>query len=240
MSKLYWKRHNLPQGSPEWLDLRKQRISGTKANPLKLDGLSKGTETVIRDILATFDPDWQPKPNVSNQYTEWGHLFEPACRRAVERELGVETHEVGFIEVSKYGGCSPDGLTKTQIHEYKCLQYDKHMKVLKTGKIDPKYLAQMHWNLMCMLEAPKKEYKIDTLIYAGFHPHFKVELEGVPLCSKEDSLYIQEVPINWGMVERFRDKLLTIESIIEDRLVINKQQVEIKELKSKLLKAVMK
>lgn len=98
---------NIVQGSQEWLDLRKNRI--TCSNALLL--LEKGQQACL---AANADAASRITPN-GNFYAERGHVLENEVRDAFNAQLKNDNFslvEAGMLVNSKYpnAGYSPDGL----------------------------------------------------------------------------------------------------------------------------------
>lgn len=102
--------YDVEQGTQEWLDLRKGKV--TCSNALVL--LTKGKTAAI---LANKDSAERITPN-GNRYAERGHVIEAEYKEQFNAVLksidsgGLEIDECGFITNSQYpdAGYSPDGL----------------------------------------------------------------------------------------------------------------------------------
>lgn len=101
------KTHNIEQGTPEWFEVRKGKMTASHARAI--GNCSKGLETYVKEIvmkqLSSKEDD-----NYTNKDLERGNTLEPIARSIYELERDVDVLEVGFLERDKYSGCSPDGL----------------------------------------------------------------------------------------------------------------------------------
>ena len=146
MSVVY---HNeFVQGSEEWLNFRKDKITATGAYKL-LQGQS------IEDIL---EEKKHEKPFFGNKYTERGKLLEGEARKLFSDLTNQEITEVGIITNDKYPdyACSPDGLIDSEDAglEIKCFSEKHHLQVME--ELDPEIYCQIQFNLF--LTERKKWY----------------------------------------------------------------------------------
>lgn len=130
---------NLQQGSPEWLEFRKTKITATGAYEL-LQG---------RSIQSILDEKANSEDNFSgNYYTERGHLLEKEARDLYSELNSVEVVEVGAVINKKYPdyACSPDGLVLSEGGiEIKCFKEDRQEDVFEN--LDPEIVCQIQFNL---------------------------------------------------------------------------------------------
>ena len=78
--------------------------------------------------------------------------LEPQARAMYELERGVSVQETGFVlhPTIPMSGASPDGLVgDAGLVEIKVPNTATHIETLRGGKIDRKYLLQMHWQMIC-------------------------------------------------------------------------------------------
>lgn len=143
------KYHNFEQGTPEWFEMRKLKMTASHAQAIGNQG--KGLETYVYELLADFYSQAE-KEHYSNKDTERGVELEPLAREVYELENNVIVNQVGFIEVEgEYTGCSPDGLINEDGGlEIKCVNDVSHYKMIVNGEkeIDTKYLWQVQMNLL--------------------------------------------------------------------------------------------
>lgn len=112
------------QGTPEWLALRVNRWTGSKALRL-LQGKS-----MPRDY------DFG-----GNNATRRGHALEVAAIREYEREYRVKVQRPGFVTNTVYtnAGYSPDGIDRGWLLEAKALSGIRHDELFETGRFLPNF-----------------------------------------------------------------------------------------------------
>lgn len=144
------------QQSPEWFELRQKYIlSASNAQAIGNNG--KGLETLVWEKLAE-KHSAADKEQFSNPHTDRGNELEYQARELYMLETGNKVETVGFItdeEISKVGGCSPDGLVNDDgLLEIKCFADTKHFKAIieqkktKTFEIESQYLWQVQMQML--------------------------------------------------------------------------------------------
>lgn len=139
---------NLEQGSQEWLDIRKGKMTASHADAIGNNG--KGLETYILNLMAEKYSNGE-KIDYKNPDMERGHELEDQARSIYAINTGAEIKQVGFIEHSEFVGCSPDGLVGDDgMLEIKCPSDVIYFQHLLKGEeaIDSKYIWQMQMNLL--------------------------------------------------------------------------------------------
>lgn len=143
--KYYYK---IEQGTEEWKDIRKGKMTASNAQAIATAG--KGLETYINDVMAEFYANAE-KRGYSNVHLEAGHELEPVARDLYAFEKGVEVKQCGFIEHSEFVGASPDGLIEDDGGlEIKCPDNKTHFQhiILKEKAIAASYIWQIQMNLL--------------------------------------------------------------------------------------------
>ena len=137
------------QGSDEWLEARLGLLTASRVAdimPGKRGQYLASREQLLDKLLAesftkTASRNYQTKEML------WGVDKEDEARRLYELETGNKVTRVGIAmhpTIKNFGG-SPDGLIgKEGFIEIKCPDSHNHMRTLRTGEIDEKYLFQMH------------------------------------------------------------------------------------------------
>lgn len=147
------KLHFCKQGSKEWHELRKNKITASNAHLL----LEKGAAAALAANSKTFN---------GNYWTERGKTLEPEAIDIYQQVYGVDTLHVGFVTNDTLPNCgaSPDGIAGDTLLEVKCFSEKRH------GYLDFKVLAQVHFSmLICGLErAQILFYNPDLDIERGF------------------------------------------------------------------------
>lgn len=140
--------HNVEQGTPEWLALRKGKMTASHACEIGNNG--KGLDTYILTILSENYSSGERTYYV-NADMERGTELEELAVAMYELENGIKTEKVGFIEHNEYVGCSPDRLVgEDGGMEVKCPNDLNYFKMLLNGalEIDSKYIWQIQMNLL--------------------------------------------------------------------------------------------
>ncbi len=139
--------HNFEQGSPEWLQVRLGKLTGSDFHTLM--GNSQTKETILYKKAAerltgvASDGD-----KFSSIHTERGHLLENDARLTYELEKGVAVKQIGFAELNKDVGCSPDGLVGSIGGiEIKCKDNHGFLKAVVKNWIEPEHKTQMQFNM---------------------------------------------------------------------------------------------
>ena len=133
--------HNTAQGSPEWFELRKGRV--TASNAWKL--LQKGYKAAV-----------EQKTIPTTSAMQRGKDLEPEALEIYHRTHdNIEILTVGFVTNPKYpnAGASPDGIAGDKLIEVKCFGEKKHLEVSK-GNIPFEVMAQVQMQMMiCELDS---------------------------------------------------------------------------------------
>ena len=155
---------NIEQGSPDWFNLRKGKMTASHAQAIGNAG--KGLETYIYDLVAE-EYSSAEKEQFSNEHTERGNELEALARGIYKLQNGVDVEQVTFVEYDDFVGCSPDGIVGDGLLEIKCPNDTEYLRYLIFGEkqIDTKYIWQCQ---MQMLITGKKWN--DLVIY---NPNFK-------------------------------------------------------------------
>lgn len=164
--------HKFEQHSPEWYDIRLGKFTASKASTIATAGT--GLETLCFDLAAEIMTR-KRKDTFQSPAMAQGNELEDVARTLFELNTGFEVEQVGFVEMDKFSGCSPDGLinNRTSGIEIKCPQDNTYAKYLFDNKIKPEYYAQMQMNMLFL--------ECDKWFYMVYNPNF------------EKSFVIQEV-----------------------------------------------
>lgn len=81
----------------------------------------------------------------------WGIEKEPDARAAYEYLFNLDVEVVGFVQhpALYMSGATPDGKVGKVLCEFKCPTSGTHIETLLSKEIDPRYIAQMEWQLAC-------------------------------------------------------------------------------------------
>jgi putative phage-type endonuclease len=137
--------YDCQQGTPEWFECRKGRLTASTAQAIASNG--KGLETLVYEIMA--EAYSKNTEHYTNEDMERGHELEDMARNLYTLETGNVVEQVGFIERDEYVGCSPDGLIGEEGGlEIKCPNDKNHLYTAITGEYDKKYYWQVQMTLL--------------------------------------------------------------------------------------------
>ncbi len=123
--------HNTDQGSDEWFELRKGKMTASNATPIGANG--KGLETYCKKIVSEMVKT-EPTEHYTNSDIERGNELESIGLSSYEFEMNCEVETVGFITNDEFKnvGCSPDGLVGLNGGiEIKARNDDKHFSLIQ-------------------------------------------------------------------------------------------------------------
>lgn len=125
----------IKQGTDEWLESRKDKITGSQA----LRMLKFGIKEAKKANNEEFGGNW---------HTRRGHALEPKALDLYEKITGHETMRGHVVSNTLYpdAQCSPDGEDDEAdtLLEVKCLTEKRHLKNIETP--DAQYIAQANFN----------------------------------------------------------------------------------------------
>lgn len=160
--------HNFAQGTPEWLAVRKGKMTASHAQAIANQG--KGLDTYIYQLMSEQYSSGE-KDYFSNRHIERGNELEGLARELYALQNDVLVEQVGFIEHSEFVGCSPDGLVGEEGGiEIKCKDDFSYFKNLINGdrEIESAYVWQIQMNLLI---TQRKWWD-----YVAYNPNFKQSL----------------------------------------------------------------
>lgn len=127
--------HNCEQGTPEWHELRKGRVTASNAWKLLTEGYKAATEQ---------------KKIPQTKAMHRGTVLEPEAIELYEKIKGnPDVLRVGFVTNSRYrnAGASPDGVLADRLIEVKCFGQDKHLAI-EPGNVPGEVIAQVQMQMM--------------------------------------------------------------------------------------------
>lgn len=186
------KTYNITQGTQEWFDARKGKMTASHAQEIATAG--KGLDTYCIEIIS--EKYSTNTERYSNEHTIRGHELEEQARDIYSLVTGKEVEQVGFIELDEYTGCSPDGMTKTGLVEIKCHSDAVYAKLLITGSIETKYI----WQMQMQMYITGKDY----CDYVAYNPNFK------------RSLFIQKITREEEKIQKIIEGLATGRKILSE------------------------
>lgn len=207
--------HNVQQNTPEWLELRRKKITASKCPALLMKDDAKGYTDLVEDVVEECITDkavegkWEGNAN-----TDRGHDLEAFAIKEYELLSFEDVIPVGFVELNSWVGCSPDGFIGVdKLIQVKCPIFKTQRKYLKTFegskdlsqneimyKLDSNYYKQLQFELYVT-------GRRQNILYS-YHPN----LDDIMLTVERDDKMIQQ---------------------IQDRLIvtINRIKTELAELK---------
>ena len=146
------------QGSDQWLQWRRSKITATDAGIILGLNNWKDAHQLWQEKMGFIEPE------PMNEAMKRGQLLEPIARGLLCEQLGVN-FEPMVIESDQFYwmGASLDGISQdyTSICEIKCMKISKHLQVSE-HTIDPCHYAQMQHQLACS--------NASVTYYASYHP----------------------------------------------------------------------
>jgi len=154
------------QGTPEWFNDRKMKLTGSNAQAIATNG--KGLESYARKIV--MEKYCNNEENYTNADMERGTELEPRAREEYEIQTLEEVKEVGFMENDKYKmtGVSLDGITEKGTIEIKCMNNFNHFNFILDRKIKSVWLWQMQMGLLIS--------ERDYCDFVAYNPNFEKSL----------------------------------------------------------------
>lgn len=174
--------HDTQQGSPEWLELRRGRITGTTLKQV----MGKDSSKLMYEMIA--EP-YEKSTSYQSDAMALGNLHEPWAIELYEKETGSRVETVGFITEGKMLGLSPDGLVgKTKAIEVKSPGLAKHIEYIVRNKLPSEYKWQvvMYFIIIDGLQ---------ELDFVSYHPKYHKEIHIINITREsltEDIMNAQE------------------------------------------------
>lgn len=143
----------MEQRSDEWFAARLGKVTASKIADVMAQtktGPSASRKNYMAQLL-TERLTGKPTESFTNAAMQWGIDTEPQARAMYELHTGLDVVETGFTpHPDLAAGASPDGLVgEDGLVEIKCPNTATHIDTLLSGKIDKKYILQMHWQMIC-------------------------------------------------------------------------------------------
>ena len=139
--------YDVIQGGDDWRAVKLGKFTSSKFINLFSKEATIAYQGLINKVVYERMVGESPKL-YSGEYMEDGSELEPQARQAYELETFNKVKEVGFIEISEWVGCSPDGLIgKDGLVEIKCPKWSTLIDYHLSGKIPSNYMYQMQGQL---------------------------------------------------------------------------------------------
>jgi exodeoxyribonuclease (lambda-induced) len=167
------------QRTVDWKTQRYGKFSASEivkilgARGLGETGKTYAIEKAIEQLYGEFE-----EPFISYDMQN-GIDTEPLAFAKFKELKGLDFLEVtncGFFEYEKHAGASPDGLVSDNaVLEIKCPKSTTFFKLVATGEIDQKYIAQMQMQMLCT--ETDKAYFFNYLIHDGVEYYHEIIVE---------------------------------------------------------------
>lgn len=158
------KKHSMEQGSPEWFQARKGKITGTVLKAIM--GTKSRRQDAIYEIIAQrltlgVEKDVDPENPMAR-----GNRLEPDAIKMFEFETNMKVDRIGLAEMEDDASMaqSPDGLIGDDAAiEVKCMGGKNHVKMWLTDQIPDDYYWQVVQYFVVNPELKK-------LYFVGYNP----------------------------------------------------------------------
>ncbi|PHS22027.1 MAG: exonuclease [Robiginitomaculum sp.] len=150
--------HNtLKQGTPEWLQVRLGKVTGSMIHNLMSNGRGGKPSLMTKNYMLQLIADTltgKPPEQFKSKEMQWGNDWEDTARERYEYESANNVTQIGFFELSDYVGYSPDGVISDDgLLEIKCPKSTTQLKrffdlVIKHETIHDEYKPQIQFGLL--------------------------------------------------------------------------------------------
>jgi len=206
---------DLEQGTQEWLDARKGKLTASVAKRIitptgKLSTSAKALMIELATECVVDDPTLKQRQArlEFNDAIAWGKLYEPEARGCFTKITGHAVDEVGFLQSTLHPclGISPDGMFQNGETvnglEIKCPISTTHSEWHYDGKLPDDHKIQVHFSMAIT--------GIQTWYFMSYYPglnpfilpvHYdeftgKVEQAAIEFAER----YAKEAPEIWGKI----------------------------------------
>lgn len=158
------------QGSIEWHNARRGRITMSKAKELVSKGRKKGDPSLTRASYLVDVASEIITGVTADRYKSWdmdrGNILEPYAMDAYREHTGFEVREVGlgYLNSDKRISCSPDALGESHGVEVKCQNPKNHLATIVRGFEPKQFIPQMQGGLWI--------FDFEFWDYVSFCPEF--------------------------------------------------------------------
>lgn len=185
----------MPQGAPEWFEVRKGIPTASQFATVLAKGrsgeVSKTRQTYLYKLAGELLTG-EPMESFSNAHTERGHEMEPAARQLYAFMRDCEPEQVGFITNGRKG-CSPDSLIGSDgMLEIKTKLPHLMIAAHEHGGFPPEHYAQCQGQLW----VAEREW-VDLICYWP-------RMEPLIVRTYRDAEYIDNLA---SQIDRFNDEL---------------------------------
>lgn len=183
----------MEQRSPEWFAARAGKVTASciyKVMARTKSGYGADRENYHSQLVT--ERFGGVTEGFTNAAMAWGTDTEPMARDAYSENALCVVEEVAFVPhpTIDMAGASPDGLVGDKgMVEIKCPNTATHIKTLRGGSIDRKYILQMQWQMACAGR--------DWCDFASFDPRLPLEMQ----------LYVQRVERDHALIDEIETEV---------------------------------
>jgi predicted phage-related endonuclease len=165
--------HELEQGTDEWNEIRKGRVTGTRLKQV----MSTTSDKLIYEMIAE---KYETLAGYQSDDMSAGTLKEPWAISDYEKLTGQKVREVGFISKGSDVGLSPDGLIgESKAIEVKSPGIAKHIEYIVCDKIPAEYKWQVvHYFVVID--------QLKELDFISYNPNFPLKELHIVNIKRED------------------------------------------------------
>jgi putative phage-type endonuclease len=168
------------QRNKQWFESRVGKFTSSRINDLMgIKGLNLTGEDYAFELAIEIVQGRDEDDGFLSFDMQKGIELEPYAFIKFSQLMAMRFSEVtkcGFIELNENTGSSPDGLVDDDgVLEIKCPKAKTFFKLVRTGKIDQKYMDQMQHQMYCT--GRKKAYFFNYIIYNGVELYHLIEVE---------------------------------------------------------------
>ena len=177
----------IAQGTPEWHEERRGKVTGSRIHCLIARGEQKGRATYLRELLLE-RLTGKVVEGFKSSAMDRGNEYEPSAVRAYEFFCDRTAIEVGFVTHPKIdmAGASPDRLVdRDGVLEVKCPMGPAHLDLLEGKPIKREYLSQMQWEMACTGRA--------WCDFVSFNPDFPASMQLKVIRIERDDAAIRQL-----------------------------------------------
>lgn len=141
----------IAQGTPEWFEERRGKVTGSKVHCLIASGTGAGRKAYLAQLVLE-RLTGQVAEGFKSAAMERGTEMEPEAVRAYQFYHDATVEEVGFVAhpAIEMAGASPDRLVGERgVLEVKCPLAPAHLDTLNGGSIKAEYRSQVQWEMAC-------------------------------------------------------------------------------------------
>lgn len=165
--------HDVQQGSVEWLELKRGRVTGTRLKEV----MGKKPDSLMYEMIAE---RYETAEDFQSSEMSNGVLWEPWAIDKYQEVTGQIVKEVGFITEGDDIGLSPDGMVgEKKAIEVKSPSLKKHIEYIVSNKLPAEYKWQVvHYFLVID--------DLESLDFVSYNPKFPLKELHILTVTKAD------------------------------------------------------